>query len=62
LQDLWALIDWVNPGLLGDRKRFQTLFRTPIEKHEDIAAQFRLNRRLYVLSFSAAPVSSSPPT
>jgi SNF2 family DNA or RNA helicase len=36
----------VNPGLLGDRKRFQTLFRTPIEKHGDAAAQARLNRRL----------------
>ena len=35
LQDIWTLIDWVNPGLLGDRKRFQTLFRTPIEKHGD---------------------------
>jgi superfamily II DNA or RNA helicase len=46
LQDLWTLIDWVNPGLLGDRKRFQTLFRTPIEKHGDTAAQARLNRRL----------------
>jgi len=46
LQDIWTLIDWVNPGLLGDRKRFQTLFRTPIEKHGDAAAQIRLNRRL----------------
>ncbi len=46
LQDLWTLIDWVNPGLLGDRKRFQTLFRTPIEKHGDALVQARLNRRL----------------
>lgn len=46
LQDLWTLIDWINPGLLGDRKRFQTLFRTPIEKHGDATAQARLNRRL----------------
>ena len=46
LQDLWTLIDWVNPGLLGDRKRFQALFRTPIEKHGDASAQARLNRRL----------------
>jgi len=46
LQDLWTLIDWINPGLLGDRKRFQTLFRTPIEKHGDAAAQARLKRRL----------------
>ena len=46
LQDLWTLVDWVNPGLLGDRKHFQTLFRTPIEKHGDAAAQARLNRRM----------------
>ena len=46
LQDLWTLIDWINPGLLGDRKKFTSLFRTPIEKHGDVAAQARLNRRL----------------
>ncbi|MDU9007196.1 SNF2-related protein [Sedimentitalea todarodis] len=38
LQDIWTLIDWVNPGLLGDRKRFQSLFRVPIEKHGDKGA------------------------
>ncbi|MFN2427783.1 MAG: tetratricopeptide repeat protein, partial [Candidatus Binatia bacterium] len=36
----------INPGLLGDRKRFQSVFRTPIEKQRDAAAQARLNRRL----------------
>lgn len=46
LQDLWTLIDWVNPGLLGDRKKFTSLFRTPIEKHGDMGVQARLNRRL----------------
>jgi SNF2 family DNA or RNA helicase len=46
LQDLWTLFDWVVPGLLGDRKRFQTLFRNPIEKQGDASAQARLNRRL----------------
>lgn len=46
LQDLWTLFDWVVPGLLGDRKTFQALFRTPIEKQGDRAAQARLNRRL----------------
>jgi superfamily II DNA or RNA helicase len=46
LQDLWTLMDWVNPGLIGDRKQFQALFRTPIEKHGDASAQARLNRRL----------------
>jgi SNF2 family DNA or RNA helicase len=46
LQDLWTLMDWVNPGLIGDRKQFQSLFRAPIEKHGDASAQARLNRRL----------------
>ncbi|WP_240722886.1 DEAD/DEAH box helicase, partial [Poseidonocella sp. HB161398] len=46
LADLWTLADWVNPGLLGDRRTFQALFRTPIEKQGDRAAQARLNRRL----------------
>lgn len=46
LQDLWSLFDWLNPGLLGDRKTFRDLFRTPIEKHGDSEAQGRLNRRV----------------
>lgn len=46
LQDIWTLMDWVNPGLLGDRKQFQALFRAPIEKQGDAGAQARLNRRL----------------
>lgn len=46
LQDLWTLFDWAVPGLLGDRKTFQTVFRTPIEKQGDRSAQARLNRRI----------------
>jgi len=46
LRDLWTLMDWINPGLLGNRKQFQQVFQTPIEKHGDHAAQARLNRRL----------------
>jgi SNF2 family DNA or RNA helicase len=46
LQDLWTLFDWIQPGLLGDRKQFQAMFRNPIEKQGDRAAQIRLNRRL----------------
>lgn len=63
LQDLWTLVDWVNPGLLGDRKRFQTLFRTPIEKQGDAAAQARLNRRLrpFLLRRTKAEVAAELP-
>ena len=47
LQDLWTLFDWVVPGLLGNRKTFTSVFRTPIEKRGDREAQARLNRRVH---------------
>jgi len=43
LDELWALFDWLVPGLLGDRKAFRTRFRNTIEKHGDRGAQARLN-------------------
>lgn len=63
LQDLWTLVDWVNPGLLGDRKGFQKVFRTPIEKHGDAATQARLNRRLrpFMLRRTKEQVASELP-
>ncbi|MEO0459709.1 MAG: DEAD/DEAH box helicase [Myxococcota bacterium] len=32
LTELWALIDFANPGFLGSRERFRDLYRDPIEK------------------------------
>ena len=46
LQELWALYDWLVPGLLGNRKRFTAEFRTPIEKHGDRARQRLLSARV----------------
>ena len=46
LQELWALYDWLNPGLLGDRKRFAAEFRTPIERYGDGGRQRLLSARL----------------
>ena len=46
LQELWALYDWLVPGLLGNRKTFATEFRTPIEKHGDRARQRLLAARV----------------
>lgn len=46
LQDLWALYDWLIPGLLGNRRTFATDFRTPIEKHGDRARQRLLAARV----------------
>ncbi len=46
LGELWALYDVVAPGLLGDRKTFTKLWRTPIEKQGNTERQARLSRRL----------------
>jgi len=43
LDELWALFDWLVPGLLGERQAFRTRFRNPIERHGDQGAQARLN-------------------
>ena len=46
LGELWAEFDAVEPGLLGDDKRFTKFFRTPIEKHGDDEKRERLKRRI----------------
>lgn len=46
LGELWAQFDAVEPGLLGDEKRFVRHFRTPIEKHGDADVRDRLNARI----------------
>ncbi len=35
LGELWALFDFLMPGLLGDEKQFRRAFRNPIEKEQD---------------------------
>jgi hypothetical protein len=42
LDELWAIMDIVNPGLLGSRERFQRSFARPIEAHGDSRALERL--------------------
>lgn len=46
LTDLWALFDWLVPGLLGDRKRFATEVVQPVERDGNRQVQAQLNRRL----------------
>jgi len=46
LGELWALMDFALPGLLGGRKTFNTHFRNPVEKEGDRAQQDELGRRL----------------
>ena len=42
LDELWAIMDIVNPGLLGSRERFQRAFARPIEAYGDTRALERL--------------------
>ena len=46
LTELWSIYDWLIPGLLGDRKKFGTDYRTPIERHGNRARQRQLSTRL----------------
>lgn len=38
LQELWSIIDFLNPGYLGNRQFFQRRFAMPIEKYGDAAS------------------------
>ncbi len=46
LTELWALFDWLVPGLLGDRKSFGAEYRRPIEQKGDRAQQRLLSTRV----------------
>ncbi|MBM3524725.1 MAG: DEAD/DEAH box helicase, partial [Alphaproteobacteria bacterium] len=46
LGELWSLMHFLNPGLLGDRTRFGRDFRHPIEKRGDAARRDALIRRV----------------
>nr|MBA3289328.1 DEAD/DEAH box helicase [Acidimicrobiia bacterium] len=44
LSELWAIIDAVNPGLLGSREQFRHRYGAPIERSGDADAAARLRR------------------
>jgi superfamily II DNA or RNA helicase len=44
LSDLWALLDWTTPGLLGPLERFVKSVATPIERYQDPVTTERLAR------------------
>jgi superfamily II DNA or RNA helicase len=46
LGELWALLDFLLPDLLGDERRFRRLFRTPIERQGDAERAELLRRRI----------------
>jgi hypothetical protein len=44
LADLWAILEFVNPGLLGSAATFKKRYAEPIERHGDDDAAERLRR------------------
>ncbi|GGS71378.1 DEAD/DEAH box helicase [Nonomuraea spiralis] len=44
LAELWSIMEFANPGLLGPRSRFRTRFQEPIEAHQDEQAAEALKR------------------
>lgn len=46
LGDLWSLFNFVQPGLLGERRQFQRLYRTPIEHGGHVKRAAALSRRV----------------
>ncbi|MEU7745902.1 DEAD/DEAH box helicase [Nonomuraea sp. NPDC049158] len=44
LAELWSIMEFANPGLLGPRSRFRTRFQEPIEARQDEQAMWALKR------------------
>ncbi|NUT49890.1 MAG: DEAD/DEAH box helicase [Saccharothrix sp.] len=44
LAELWSIMDFVNPGVLGTINTFRARFAVPIERHHDEDAAVRLRR------------------
>ncbi|MBC7905262.1 MAG: DEAD/DEAH box helicase, partial [Rhodospirillaceae bacterium] len=63
LGELWALLDFVSPGFLGDARAFAKSWRTPIEKKGDANRQVMLTRRVrpFLLRRTKALVAAELP-
>jgi superfamily II DNA or RNA helicase len=63
LGELWSLCHFLNPGLLGDGQTFRRVFRTPIEKHDNVDRSRLLARRVqpYLLRRTKAEVEQDLP-
>lgn len=44
LSELWSILDFLNPGLLGTQAQFQRLYGIPIERNNDKSAMERLKK------------------
>jgi superfamily II DNA or RNA helicase len=64
LGELWAHLDAVLPGILGDYRSFSRSFRVPIERHEDDARMAVLRQRVapFLLRRSKASVAPELPS
>ncbi|MBM7775179.1 superfamily II DNA or RNA helicase [Actinokineospora baliensis] len=49
LTDLWALLDWTTPGLLGTRAAFKKRWAEPVAVDADVAAKFARLIRPFLL-------------
>ncbi|MGI9493485.1 MAG: SNF2-related protein [Geminicoccaceae bacterium] len=63
LGELWSLCHFLNPGLLGDSQTFRRVFRTPIEKHDNVDRSRLLARRVrpFLLRRTKAEVEQDLP-
>ena len=46
LADLWSILDWALPGLLGNHESFKRRYALPVERDNSARAMARLNRRV----------------
>ena len=58
LAELWSILDFLNPGLLGSHAKFQRLYGVPIERNNDETAMARL--RNLVSPFILRRVKTDP--
>lgn len=58
LSELWSILDFLNPGLLGTHAKFQRLYGNPIEKNNDTTVMERL--RNLVSPFIMRRVKTDP--
>ncbi|BCO29878.1 RNA polymerase-associated protein RapA [Rhodoferax lithotrophicus] len=63
LGEIWSLFHFLMPGFLGSQKRFQELFRNPIEKQGDPEALHQLRARVtpFMLRRTKALVANELP-
>ncbi|MBL7005423.1 MAG: DEAD/DEAH box helicase, partial [Gammaproteobacteria bacterium] len=46
LTELWSQFHFLMPGILGDERKFKQLYKTPIEKKQDVQRQKMLRERI----------------